>query len=235
MLNVCTQKKAKTSFRKLPHLISETHLLIMLMIMIMRFSAFSSMGMPFFDVCYYVWLPLNDATALQEPIVSDLCILDKWWHLEDQLIQPINSRKAELVFFNKLYPSFKKGKTTSEVICNMCNSSISIAHKGKLDIETHINKEKHKQMLTAQAGTSGLQNFVVASGETKSIKAAEATLAFHTVCHHQSYKSMDCTTKLNKAIYHDSAIAKKVTCGRTKVEAIINSVIGPYTLEMTLH
>lgn len=98
----------------------------------------------------------------------------------------------------RLYPSFKKGKTTSEVICIVCNSSISIAHKGKLDIETHIKKDKHKQMLKAQAGTSaGLQNFVVTSGETKSIKAAEATLAFHTVCHHQSYKSMDCTMKVN--------------------------------------
>lgn len=40
--------------------------------------------------------------------------------------------------------------------------------------------------------------------------------------------------QINKKIYNDSTIAKNVTCGRTKVEAIVNNVIGPYTLELTL-
>lgn len=45
-------------------------------------------------------------------------------------------------------------------------------------------------------GTSKLDTFVRTTSNDKIIKAAEATLAYHTVKHHQSYRSMDCTTKV---------------------------------------
>ena len=74
-----------------------------------------------------------------------------------------------------------------------------------------------KKNFKSQAGCSSLENFVVNVGNSKLIRAAEGALCFHTVRHHQSYKSMDCTTKLKKVVYNDSAI--------------INNVLAPHSLE----
>jgi hypothetical protein len=64
----------------------------------------------------------------------------------------------------------------------------------------------------------------------KNVKAAEATLAFHSVLHHHSYNSVDCTSKLGKVIYSDSQIANYVKCGKTKTEAIVNHFLATHAL-----
>jgi hypothetical protein len=33
-------------------------------------------------------------------------------------------------------------------------------------------------------------------------------------------------------MYHDSDVGRKVTCGRTKSQAMITGVLGPYTLKL---
>lgn len=63
--------------------------------------------------------------------------------------------------------------------------------------------------------------------------AAEGTLAFHTVKHHQSYKVSDCSTKLYRCLFKDSEVAGKISCARTKTEAIVNNVLAPYSLKIT--
>lgn len=45
---------------------------------------------------------------------------------------------------------------------------------------------------------------------------------------------MDCTPKLNSVIYSDSEIARKVTCARTKTESIINKVLAPHSVDVTI-
>ncbi|KAK4883075.1 hypothetical protein RN001_006394 [Aquatica leii] len=72
----------------------------------------------------------------------------------------------------KQFPSIKKGKTDDEVCCEICNCYINITYKGK------------KRYC--------LQNFVLKT-KTKNkdmIRAAETTLAYHTVEHHHSFNSM---------------------------------------------
>jgi len=64
--------------------------------------------------------------------------------------------------------------------------------------------------------------------ESLKARAAEAALPFHTVTHHQSYKSMDCTAGLMRKLFADSQTATSITCARTKTEAIINNIIGPH-------
>jgi hypothetical protein len=51
----------------------------------------------------------------------------------------------------------------------------------------------------------------------------EGTFAFHTIIHNQSFRSMDCTTKLLKK-FHNA----KFSCARTKCEAIIKSLFKTY-------
>lgn len=83
------------------------------------------------------------------------------------------------------------------------------------------------------ASTSKLDSFLSKQGDNKN-SAVDATLAFHLVKHHQSFKSMDCTSPLLKKLFSDSELARKLACARTKSEAIINNVIAPYTIEVLL-
>jgi hypothetical protein len=58
------------------------------------------------------------------------------------------------------------------------------------------------------------------------IALQEGTFAFHTVQHHHSFKSMDCSSGLIKKFSEP-----KFTCSRTKVEAKIKHVISLWTYE----
>lgn len=70
--------------------------------------------------------------------------------------------------------------------------------------------------------------------EAQAVWAAEGTLAFHTVKHHQSYRSMDCTSQLIRKLFSDSKVGQKISCARTKVAAIINGVLSNHSVELVL-
>ena len=74
-------------------------------------------------------------------------------------------------------------------------------------------------MLEAAASSSTIDNFFRKTEfglKEQELAAAEAIFSFHAVKHNQSFRSMDCTTKLVQKIYE-----KKFTRKRTKCEAII--------------
>ena len=48
-------------------------------------------------------------------------------------------------------------------------------------------------------------------------------MAFHTVKHHQSYKSNNCTSPLMRNLFPDSNISKKHSCVRT-VKYVLNDI-----------
>lgn len=52
--------------------------------------------------------------------------------------------------------------------------------------------------------------------------------------HNLSYNSMDCTVKLNKIIYAKSVPASAIHLGRTKMEALVTEVLGPYSLQIVI-
>jgi hypothetical protein len=54
----------------------------------------------------------------------------------------------------------------------------------------------------------------------------ECLFAYHTVMHNQSFRSMDCTSKLIKSLYD-----LKFSAARTKTEAIVTDVLAPYVIE----
>lgn len=104
-----------------------------------------------------------------------------------------------------------------------------------MDLEAHLNTAKH---ISNVRGASSVKiNTLFAKQESHisaSVSAAEGAIAFHTVKHHQSFKSMDCTSKLQKELFKDSNVAKQISCARTKTEAIINSVLSPYAIDVTV-
>lgn len=64
------------------------------------------------------------------------------------------------------------------------------------------------------------------------ITKAEVALVYHNVKHGMSYNSLDCMAHNMHKLIPDSAIAAKMTCGRTKASAITRNVLGPYSKEV---
>lgn len=64
--------------------------------------------------------------------------------------------------------------------------------------------------------------------------AAEVAHVYHTVKHGLSYNSADCAFKLTTQTLSDSNIAKKMSCGRTKAEAVVKDVLSPKAIEAVI-
>lgn len=128
----------------------------------------------------------------------------------------------------------KKGRNEHEVECRICKCFISIGHGGRSDIKDHSETTKHKSNCLSAESSSKLTNYFVRkhSPDEFKIAAVECTLAFHTVKHKQSFTSMDCSTPLYKSLFDDSSICKKISCARTKTEAIITDVLTPHAWEV---
>ena len=133
----------------------------------------------------------------------------------------------------------KKGRSDFEAECITCGygTFISVANKGSISLDDHIKTTKYKQAIRGETSSSKMTDYFCKPG-TKSkdeVAAAKATMAFHTVKHHYSYKSNDCTSTLMAKIFPDSSTAKKFSCARTKIEAIVNNVLAPASVQCVLN
>lgn len=63
------------------------------------------------------------------------------------------------------------------------------------------------------------------------VSTAEATLLYHAVKNHLSYKPMNCTSKLNVKYIVILILLKKVLCARLKSEAIIINSLAPLSVD----
>lgn len=126
----------------------------------------------------------------------------------------------------KEFPFIKKTKSDSDVRCLTCSTNFSVSHGGKSDISQHLKSEKHKLALSAASSSSTVSKFfkpITCGTAEMELAAAEGVFAFHTVSHCQSFRSMDCTTKIIQKIFEP-----KFTCARTKAEAVVVSVLAPF-------
>ena len=113
------------------------------------------------------------------------------------------------------YLCFRAGRVEWEAECMTYTPGtyISIANKGSGDLEIHMNSEKHCRNCRGETSSEKLTKYFVKSNTKldESVCAAEGTLAFHTVAHHNSFKSMDCKSKLLREIFNDSEVAKSIS------------------------
>ena len=63
---------------------------------------------------------------------------------------------------------------------------------------------------------------------------AELVSTYHGVIHHRSFVSQDCGNKLLAKLCSDSAVASKLSCGRTKTASYVESILGPKAQEMCI-
>ena len=170
-----------------------------------------------------------------------------WWSeliVSDNSVDSIYTivmSKRKTSFNNDLqekYPAFRKGSDEYEAECMVCGygTYVSVKNKGVGDLEAHITTNNHKNALRGGEISSKISNIFIQDGSKigDQVAAAECTIAYHTLKHHFSYRSNDCTSTLFSKIFPDSNIVKKYSCARTKTEAIINNVLAPYCVENVL-
>ena len=63
---------------------------------------------------------------------------------------------------------------------------------------------------------------------------AELVSTYHGVIHHHSFVSQDCGNKLLAKLCPDSAVASKLSCGRTKAASYVESFLRPKAQEMCI-
>jgi len=95
---------------------------------------------------------------------------------------------------------------------------------------------KHESMENTLAKNYLLTTFIPITNTSEDFRIAmiELIQVYHGINHHHSYVSIDCGMKINSLLYCDSIIGKKVHCGRTKAEAIVENVLAPKSIELIL-
>lgn len=140
-------------------------------------------------------------------------------------------RKRYCTFNVKLqeeYKFLKKTTSDSDIHCDICGSDFSIAHSGKTDIENHVKTDKHKRSLNAASTSKQLPEFfratVAPSHSDLETAAREGVWAYHLINENENFRSADCSSK----IFRNCFGLTKYQNARTKCEAIVKNVFGPF-------
>lgn len=118
--------------------------------------------------------------------------------------------------------------------CKLCLSSFLVKWDGLKAVTAHEKSDKHQLMAQDASTSKMLESFFVKknTAEEDKVIAAEVAYVFLHTQHHHSYLSMDCGMQLSCKCFPDSNIAAKLSCGRTKSEAIVCNVLAPHSLKM---
>ena len=90
------------------------------------------------------------------------------------------------------FPFIKRSqKGDNHIFCSLCKCDIEIASKEKTAIERHVSSDKHKSNVRSANSASLLTYFGAEKSNNLNdkIAAAELCKVYHTVKHHQSYRS----------------------------------------------
>lgn len=123
-----------------------------------------------------------------------------------------------------------------EAKCVLCNCIVNVGTMGKSALKKHRESENHKLKARASTSSQIVTKFFTKSNsvEADNVSCAELAQIFHAIKHNLSYNSLDCAIKLNCKIFSDSKLCQKMSCGRTKAEAIVCEVMGPHALQNVL-
>ncbi|KAG9278210.1 hypothetical protein AMEX_G6034 [Astyanax mexicanus] len=111
-------------------------------------------------------------------------------------------------------------------------TKIVIKHEGKTALDDHAKTKKHLNRMQTTRQTRGISSFMIKKdSEEDKIAVAELTSTYHGVRHGHNYLSTDCGNKVSAKIFSDSNIATKMSCGRTKSEALVENVLAPFSQE----
>lgn len=127
------------------------------------------------------------------------------------------------------HPYLKKGSTNSSAFCTKCNCNFSIASGGNADIDRHINRPKHLNVVKSTAGVSAITSHFQPTIDKK-LAAQEGIWPYHVVIvnSNHSFATSDCASKILRECFG----IKKFTCSQTKCRAIVVNVLAPHAKEL---
>ena len=105
---------------------------------------------------------------------------------------------------------------------------------GKNDVTTHVKGKHHKEAASAASSSGAMTSFFIRPQLRQCVTEAEARRALFTAKHNLSFLSSDHATRLFKAIFPDSEIAKSFACGHNKMAAIIKEAFSPHFQKKTV-
>lgn len=131
----------------------------------------------------------------------------------------------------KQYPHFVASKESqSVVICSLCKDSLNISGNWKYAIEKHIKTKKHQSKLNLLNNKHflicNINKNVDKMIEINNLAIAEGVNVYHGIKHNISFKTHDCTSKINHLCFDSN-----YSCGKTKATAIANKVFMKDVLE----
>lgn len=113
--------------------------------------------------------------------------------------------------------------------CKACTCDVKVTH-GKGDLIKHAETAKHKK--SCQSSTGQRDILAMFKGKDKGenieamVKQADLRISGFIAEHNLPFKLMEHLPDLLRSTCSDSAIAKKIRCGPTKVKSIITNVMG---------
>jgi hypothetical protein len=119
--------------------------------------------------------------------------------------------KKRFVFAGSLeaeYP-FLKDQQVGKVLCSICRSQISIQYGGPSDTMQHIKKRRRTIAVETKSCSKKVTFYFIKEAltdECKHISAEEGLLAFHTIRHNHSFRSMDCTSSVLRRLHEEILI-----------------------------
>lgn len=122
--------------------------------------------------------------------------------------------------------------------CHTCNINFTVKHEGEKAIKDHKKTKTHLRKWNASTESQSISLYCVDPNPiTTDYKETVIELAkvYHNVKHHLSYRSFDCGLKLDKVLFKEDKITKKIGCGRTKAGAIVRRVLGPKSIELVVN
>lgn len=116
------------------------------------------------------------------------------------------------------------------VVCTICGGSFGIGHRGRKDINEHLESLRHKSGQQTIIKNHKIGDFFTnktadASTDALLIRAQELTFAFHSGKHRISLRTAECTSGLITKLFN-----KKFSGGRTKTSALILKVSRRFKL-----
>jgi len=120
--------------------------------------------------------------------------------------------------------------------CTLCNKNFTIKYEGFLTVKKHLETNDHISNSKTRSKQNAINNFFIKrdSNEENKVISTEVAFIYHSIRHNNSYLSMECGMKISPKLFPDSKISKKVSCARTKSEAIAKNVLSPFSIEKHL-
>lgn len=131
---------------------------------------------------------------------------------------------------NRIYSTWlKPTPDTHSATCSPCSAKIIVKHEGKTALDDRAKTKKHQNRVQVTRQTKAISSFMITKSSADKVTVTELTATYHGVRHGHSYLSTDCGNKVGAKIFSDSDIATKMSCGRTKSEALVENVLAPFS------